>query len=250
MTAMALDMEALASIQLHRKRQGVLLLGVRQDAILRLAPQLLKETIELVKAPNAVAALKLVARRRFDLVVIRHPVVGMPIDELLSRLRRPGNRSSRAYVLVLAEPAAKEGLKELAGPQTRLADSSDFDVILSVVARQILGVARRADTRLMVRIGLWIAGAEVSHFCQIANLSESGMFVRTGDRPPLDETVEVSFSLPDAPHPIHSKASVVRHAGSREVGGMALRFVKLGRSARASIRRHVEASLEDPAVLV
>ena len=243
-TTMALDKEAIASMRRHRKRQGVLLLGVRQDAILRLAPQLRQETIELVQARNVVAALKLVAGRRFDLVVVRHPVVGMPIDEMLTRLRRTDSRSSQAYVLVLAESASREGLKELPDRQTRVTDSSDFDVILAVVARRILGVARRAETGLMVRIGLWVEGAEVSHFCQIANLSESGMLVRTGDRPPVDEIVEVSFSLPDAPQPIHSKASVVRHASRREVDGVALRFVDLARDARARIRSHVESSPE------
>lgn len=244
MTATAWGPGGMSKIKADSWRKSILLLGIRQEALLRLAPQLRQAEIEVVTARDAHSALEICAARRVELVVIRHPVDGITIDELMTRLRRTGSRSRLSYVLVLTESASDEVLRKLAGRNSRFVNSSDFGVILSVVARQVLGVARRVGSRLMVQIELWMSGTHVSHFCQVINISETGMLVRTGDRPELHEVVEVTFTLPDMPQPIHTSARVARHTDPREPEGVALEFIDLDRATRGLIRAHIGAQLK------
>lgn len=243
MTVTALGRETSTTFSHPGRRKSVLLLGIRQESLLRLAPQLGQKGIELVAAAEGRDALELATGRRFELVIVRHPVAGMPIDELFEGLRRPGSRSVSSYVLVLTESASAESLQELAGERSSFANATDFDMILAVVSRKVLGVARRAGSRLMVQLGLRMLGARVSHFCQVVNISESGMLVRTSDRPEVGEEVGVTFSLPEVPHPIEARGRVVRHTGPPEVDGVAVRFVGLDRASRSRVRDYVGGQL-------
>ncbi len=223
----------------------VMLLGVRHDAMLHLAPQLKTSRVVLESAEDAAAALAACRERRFDLVIVRHPLSGTPIDEFLAGLRASGARSSQAFVLVLTEMASSGALDELSGRRSRFANLTDFDRILSVVAREVLGVAPRAASRMMVELGLRLEGRSLSRFCQVVNLSESGMLVKSGDLVPPGEEVEVVFSLPDGTPPIRSRAVVVRHTEGREPQGFALTFSGLDLAARGRIADFVRARLAD-----
>jgi hypothetical protein len=207
--------------------------------MLRLAPQLKQETIELVSVRDARSAVAVCRARRVDLLVAQHPLGDMAIDELLDGVRGPGSRSSSVYALIITRQVSDESLAALAGARSRFINSSEFDVIISVMAREVLGVARRVDSRLMVEMGLRLTDGEVSRFCQVINLSESGMLLRTADRPELGTTVGLTFSLPEAGQPIVTTARVVRHTGAHEVEGVALYFLGLEGRARQRIRSYV-----------
>lgn len=167
----------------------------------------------------------------------------MPIDELLGGIRDRGGRSSHAYALIITQAASEASLRQLGDRRSRFINASDFDVIVSVVASEVLGVAPRVPSRLMVELVLRMAGARVSRFCQVANISESGVLVRTTDPPPCGEKAVLVLSLPEAPQPIRVEARVVRHTESHEADGVALRFVDMSRFARTQIRAYVASRL-------
>lgn len=221
----------------------ILLLGVRHDAMLHLAPQLEGARVVLESVEDPAGALAACRERRFALVIVRHPLAGTSVDDFFAALRGPGMRSSRAFVLVLTEMTSSEALKELSGPRCRFANLTDFGRILSVVSREVLDVAPRASSRLMVELGLRIEGRTLSRFCQALNLSASGMLVKSNDLVPCGEQVEVVFSLPDGTPPIRSQAVVARHTEDHEPRGFALAFRGLEAAARSRIEDFVQQRL-------
>lgn len=220
-------------------------MGVRRDAMEHLAPQLKTGSVYMESISDARAALEACGERPFSLVILRHPVTDMPIDEFLERLRAPEMRSARAFVLVLTDMASKEALGELSGPRSRFANLTDFASILATVAKEAIGVAPRASSRLMVELGIRVDGGSRSRFYQLVNLSATGMLVKSNDRIAVGEEVEVAFSLPDGTPPIRCRARVARHTDdNRESKGFALAFEGLDTSATARIEQFVRSQGE------
>lgn len=243
MTAAVFDARASDRFAPRARVKSVMLVGLHREALLRLAPALHAHEIELVEAAAPRAALELAAGRRFDLLVIRHPLAGITVDGFLGALREPSCRSHRVFALVLTDGASDRSLARLQGARSRFVNATDFDVILSVIAQNGLGVAPRVEGGLMVRLGLKLYGEEVIRFCQVRNISESGMLVRIAERPPVGEKVDATFSLPQTSRPLRLQAQVVRHTGVREIEGVALRFVGLDRATRGLLRGYVESKL-------
>lgn len=234
-----------ASVRSSRTRiRRVLLLGVRRDAMEHLAPQLKSGAVYLESVADAEAALGACLERPFALVIVRHPLAEMSIDEFLERLRERRMRSAGAFLLVLTEMASSEALSELSGPDVRFANLTDFAGILATVAEEALGVAPRASSRLMVELRMHIEGGSMSRFCQVVNLSATGMLVKSGDRIGVGEKVEIAFSLPDGTPPIRCGARVARRTDGREPIGFALAFRGLDPAARARIERFVGSQRE------
>lgn len=236
------------SVSVNRRARGgrILLLGVDQRQVLETVPELARKAVEIVTCDHPEAALEMASDRRFDLLIVRHPITGLAVDEFLSRFRTGASRSRESYVLVLTEPTSDDSLQELAGRRLRFANHTDVNTLISVVAGEILGVAPRIDQRLMVEIGLQMAGGRLSRFCQVVNLSDSGMLVRLAERPAEGELLEVVWRLPDLPRPIRVSARVVRHTSEAEVKGVGLAFVDLDDSTRGLIGSFVERGLDRP----
>ena len=232
--------EGIARITPRSQPGRVLLLGVDQESILQMAPQLQQRSVELVVSDDAGSALQFAARRSFELLLVRHPIMGLSVDEFLASLRSPDSESRRSFVLVLTEQASDEVLTGMTGRRLRFANSTDVDAVGAVVAEEVLGVAPRLDHRLMVEIGMPMPGGRLSRFCQVADLSESGMLVRVAERPDEGEVVDVIWRLPEVPRPIRARATVVRHTEEHEVKGVGLSFVDLDVSTRGYIRSFVE----------
>ncbi len=244
MTAAMLDAEALATTGSRARLTNVMLVGFGRQAMLRLAPALEREEVQLIEASDPRDALVTCGGQRFDLVVIRHPIDGISVDQFLTRLRRPGGRSHRAYALILTEGVLDRSLEQLQGSRSRFVNTTDFDTILAVIAQNGLGVARRVEARVTVRLGLQLAGEEMTRFCQVRNLSESGMLIRIAERPEVGSRVELLLNLPSVPRPLELHGQVVRHTNQREVEGIALRFVDLDRETRGHLRRYINAQID------
>ena len=236
-----LDVDAMALAGSRTRVTSLMLVEFSRRSLLCLAPGLDRDGIELVEGASAEAALEQCARRRFELLVIRHPVEGMSVDQFLARLRDPAGRSHRAFALIVTETIIGRSLEALHGERSRFVNTTDFDQILSIIAHRILGVAPRVEARVMVRLGLRLAGKTMTRFCQVSNLSESGMLVRIAERPEIGDSVDLLLNLPSVPRPLNLRGEVVRHSGPREIEGIALRFVGLDRETRGHLRSYVRA---------
>ncbi len=244
MTAAMLDAEALALTGSRPKLTSVMLVGFGRQSMLRLAPALDREEVQLVEVNDPFEALATCAGQRFDLLVVRHPIGGVSVDRFLNRLRRPGGRSHRAYALILTEGVLDRSLEKLQGTRSRFVNTTDFDTILAVISQNGLGVAPRIEARVTVRLGLQLSGEKMTRFCQVRNLSESGMLVRIAERPEIGSRVEMLLNLPNVRSPIELRGLVVRHTGRREVEGIALRFVDLDRETRGHLRRYIATQID------
>lgn len=90
--------------------------------------------------------------------------------------------------------------------------------------------ALRADVKL--EVAFEEPGRHV--FLPVLNLSTSGIFLAARERPVLGDRVQLVMSLPPDGEFLRLRAVVVRHSGSAEPSGFALRFDPLdARSERA-----------------
>ena len=216
--------EPMASPAPPRRVKRVLLVGLKKDPIERLVPALQRDAFEVVPARTGPRALATCRQRRFDLLLVREPVAGLALEELLEGVRASDNLSSRAFVLVLTEESRVEELAPLVGERLDLSHWADFGRLLAVVSRHALGVAPRVSERFMAEVNMPLAGGTVSRFHQVGNISETGLLIETRDLIPIGERVMMTFSLSGVSQPVRVSGEVVRHAERAEPDGFAVRF--------------------------
>lgn len=202
----------------------LLLVGLRKTPIERLVPALRYSAIEVAPARTGPSALAACRQRRHDLLLVREPVPELALEELLAGVRAADSLSSRAFVQVLTDESRVEELTSLVSDRFGVSHWADFGPILEVVSRQALGVAPRVSESLMAEVKTRLASGTVSRFCQVENISETGLLIRTSDLVAVDERVTMSFSLPGVSQPVRASGEVVRHTESAESGGFAVRF--------------------------
>lgn len=202
----------------------VLLIGLRREPIERLVPALRTGAFEVGVAHSGPGALAVCRRQRFDLLLIREPVRELSLEELLEELRASGGLSSRAFVQVLTDEYRIEELAGHTGDRLGVCHWADFPRLLSAVSREVLGVAPRVSKGLMVEVSTQVAGGTVSRFCQVENVSESGILIKTQELISVGESVVVALSLPGAPQLVRVSGEVVRHTEGAETRGFAVSF--------------------------
>lgn len=207
-----------------------------------LEPMLAGGKFEVHRAPTAHSVEVLARYLAFDLIVVGYPLAAMSIADLAGRLRRGGSASARTPLLVLAEPADVAETRRELRSNVRVESAETPSDELRAVLGELLGIARRAPARVLVRLRAAGDGREsVARVCQTQNISTSGMLVRTKRPPPVGTRVRVELSLPDDPQPIRADAEVVRHTEPRSetASGFGVRFLSFDREGSDRLRAHV-----------
>ena len=82
----------------------------------------------------------------------------------------------------------------------------------------------------------------VKHFrCDSVNISEGGMMLTSAGGLSIGQELEVSFSLPNVPHPIKTRALAVRAAPPNGIG---IQFLKLPDREERYLQEYISARLE------
>lgn len=247
-----MDLNRAANPALTRERFSVeqnlkVLAVVQSEAV----PEKLREifsrkSIALHHARSGAAALVLAGNSLYDLLVLEEPLADLPVDSVLSALQSFEWASAGAPALVLAEDQdVEEVARRLQDHPARVLPKSARKQEIQEAISELLGVAVRSDSRMMVNVEVK-TDSNISHKCfQSENVSESGMLLKGAKALPIGMVVDLEFCLPDEPDPVRGRAMVVRHSGDGEALGVGLRFVELDRSEILRLRRFVDRTLTD-----
>lgn len=207
-----------------RPSQGALVAIVDPHIYRRLDELLTLADVDFSRALDPQTALGLASGQRFGLVICDLPLAGPDLRDFLARLAGAGSLSAGCAV-VLYGRAPGAALFEGAGPVSHCRTLIE---LLRATARH-LELGDRVTHRLLVRMEVEIESARVRRAVQTANLSPSGMLLRTQRPLPVGAIVPFSLDLPADPEPVRGRVEVVRHTDPTVEGmfGMGVRFVEL-----------------------
>jgi DNA-binding response OmpR family regulator len=221
-------------------KRSVLVVGVDEELFAKVAPLLDRSEFDVDRFPRAGMALELVARVPFDVLLARHPLADIPVQEFLDAVRAADSPCRSAPLLLLVERGDLDAAAAYVGRgANRVVAVEESPERLQGEVSALLTVAPRSAIRLMVRLQVEIDDGRQLALCQSENVSETGMLVRSSEVLPLGTQLELEFFLGEEPLPVRGTAEVVRHTtpGREEVRGMGLRFLSLHGNGAARLRR-------------
>ena len=202
-----------------------------------------RPSFEVHPVARARTAMLLAQNLDYQLIVASYPLPDMGLRVFIDGLRQRVSASSETPLIVVARRslvarAQREGSGRL---QTIVAREAAPEVFNGAL-KEAQGIARRTNHRVLVHLEAQVAGRQVARMVQTFDISESGMFLRTGNPLPVGSLIAVRLSLPDDPRPVDAQAEVVRHA-HREVEtgqGMGVRFLDLRPESQERLRELVQ----------
>jgi len=209
--------------------QEILVVGGARS-LQRVIPLLGRASLVIDQAATGEEALQRLRRVAYDLLVVRHPVVGMGLPRLLDAVREPSAPSFAAALLVLAEEDAEREVGPLlARGRTRILSlSAPADRLLATVAELLATVPREA-VRVEVAATLRWQGDNGPIVGETVNVSRKGILLRADTVPPLGSSITFELELPGRKRRCRGIGKVVRHGEPEHGGGgeFALAFVEL-----------------------
>ncbi len=207
--------------------QRVVLVAVTDELRDRLLEALGPFSTEAVEVPSVQRGLELTREIPIHLMVIRYPMDGMSLKAFVTEFRESGCASRGAQVVVLAPGRSIGGLKRSAGEGVAILRSDSGLEDLADTFMSFLRRAPRFAGNLMVGADLITPTGQVRKMLQIANISESGMLVRTKTRMAIGDTFSFELQIPELKSPIRGQAEVVRLSEDADLGGKAGIGVKI-----------------------
>jgi len=224
MTQAALRREDVQATSARVGLKSLLLVGLKKEPVESLVPALRRRAIEVASTPSGPTAVAACRQRRYDLILVREPIADLAVEDLIAEIRRPGALCEHSYVQVVTGPARVEEFQALAGRQLSVCSVTDFGCMTGAISKVILGVSPRVALRIMAELMVRLDGGRLSRFCQVENVSESGLLIHTAELIPIGDSVEVALAVPGSAQPLRMTAKVVRHTGPHETVGFALKI--------------------------
>jgi len=191
-------------------------------------------------SPTGDHALRLLVEEHFDLVVCNYPLPHLLLRHFLRELRSAGSASRDAGVMVLSIAELASGARRFIGRGantvlTRWAPLSE----IHQAARRLLGIARRYPAPPATRVAVTTPNGHRIAVTEVANISTSGMLVRSTQRPGIGAECVTEILFPGADDPIRVPARVVRYAdpAREQAHGFALQFLEIDETAAERIAR-------------
>ncbi len=231
--------------------QRVVLASVSDELRERLFEALGPFSVEAVEVPSVQRALELTCEIPIHLVVVCYPIEGMSFAKFLRAFREAGNASRGAQVVALAPGKSIGGLKRSAGAGVAILRSDSEFEELATTFMTFLRRAPRFEGNLMVGADLELPTGKVRKMLQIANISETGMLLRT--KTPLEIGHMFSFELqiPELRAPIRGEAEVVRLAtelGYDRRGGVGVQITTFEGDSRERLKKFLDIRRLPPAL--
>jgi hypothetical protein len=217
----------------------ILAVGLEPELYGRIEALLNRSYFEVDRVPRGGSGRLLCAEIAFDLILVRFPLPDMEAGELLAAVRGGGSPCAGSQILLLPDEARLAEAALLVGHGADLVRAADrTGEVLSAIAAGLLHVAPRLASRRMVRLQARLGDGDGQSLCQTADLSISGMFVRTEARYPLGTMLTFELLLPGEREAVAGSAEVVRHVpgGPGLEEGIGLRYVDLRPGSEARLR--------------
>jgi len=208
-----------------------------------------RTTLEVDRAPSGAGGLVLAGNVRYDLVLAAAPLPDLGLEAFLRTLGRLEPNHPGPAVLALVAPAHVETLAGAVDGQLMrfLRDDASGQEIRNAVS-EVLGVAARVGSRLLVDMQVEIGGDRRRRMVQSVNVSLSGMLLKASDPPAVGTTVHLEFGLPGGDRTVRCSAEVVRHSDREREGlvGFGVRYLEISQEHLEQLRGFLEVDLGDP----
>ncbi|MFI5142410.1 MAG: PilZ domain-containing protein [Thermoanaerobaculales bacterium] len=209
-------------------RQTLLILGTETPALHRIVPILRRADFDTYQAVGSEEALELLQDVRFDLIIVRYPLTGVPLAELVARLREAGSAGRHASLLLLADISAVGEVASFLGRGVNRVVSIDApsERLLEAVA-DLLSAEPRRTLRAVIQLDIRVEGGQERTLTLVENVSPTGLLVRGCREFPIGSRLRFELLFPDGGEPARGELEVVRHTDrERErVDGFGARIV-------------------------
>lgn len=212
-----------------------LLVGPPDGVVERAAATLRSAGFLIHRTSDAVTCLDSVYSTIYDLVILRPPIPGVTVADLVTSLREPMSPSRRAGVAVVTEDGADDGAAELVGAGVnRLVDRAEGPGAVLCALGDLLDVAPRYPVQALVEMESRRSGDGTHTLSRTHDLSVTGMLVLGGHEFPVGADLRFELHLPGVGDSVHGDGTVIRHADpAREhVDGVGIRFLHLANGSR------------------
>jgi len=227
--------------------QQVVVAGRAGEALDMLLSVLEKHSVRFHRLPEGEAVVKTIREMPLvDLVLITYPLPDMKFGDFMAAIKEavPPVRPPQVVVIV-----TKEDAKDVAGFVNRGVQVLPAHLQPSHLERLVAKYLRKAPRpalRIMVGMGVSLGGVgKVLRMAQAANVSTSGMLIRTNEEFPLGSAISLEFTLPGAHEPIRAEATVVRHTDPdrEQIRGLGLKFVDIAPSHKNRLEEYLQQKL-------
>lgn len=208
-----------------------------------------RTTLEVDRAPSGAGGLVLAGNARYDLVIVLAPLPDLGLEAFLRALARLEPGAPGPAVLALVAPAHVEMLTAaVEGELVRFLPDDASGQRIRNAASEVLGVAARVGSRLLVDMEVGVAGARRRRMVQSINLSLSGMLIKASEPPAVGTIVQLEFSLPGVARALRCSAEVVRHTDLEREGivGFGVRYLEIAPEHLERLRGFLEVDLDAP----
>lgn len=217
----------------------VLAAGIARDLFATMAPILGRSELQVDHVPTLEASLALTGSVAFEVVVFGASSGEVSLTTFVRTLRGPKSASCRAAVLILAtNESVEEARSLLNNGVNRVMLANDPPQVICEQIASLLKVAPRIAARLTTRLNANLGSGVKTALCQTANLSSTGMLLRTQRLVALGELVDFEINLGDETNPVRGKGKVVRHTRPNREGleGIGVQFVDFGSGSKERLR--------------
>jgi DNA-binding NarL/FixJ family response regulator len=206
-------------------KKNVLIVGVSTPALQRAGSLLSRGTLRVSHAANGQHALELARSAAFDLLIVRYPLAGTSLPDVIEALRAPESVCRQTSILILAEEDHAAELSPLLGHGINriVSTNAPSERLLDAVA-ELLAVAPRRAMRVPVRLSLLCERKGNPWAGETVDVSTTGMLVVSGYRPRVGSGIGFELFLPDSGVPVAGQGEVVRH-GEAPLGSFAVRYL-------------------------
>lgn len=219
--------------------RNVLVVGVEPDFHRRFEPLLKRRNFDVDRVAEAGCALALVQAVAIDVLVLRYPLGGPSVEDLLANIRKNESPCRRSAVLVLASPGDMNKARALEdGERTRvLSVDSDYQVLQDTVSA-LLRTAPRLSVRITIRLEAVLGNGSTMVLTQTENVSNGGMLVRVRRPQPVDAKLRFELLLPEDSVPIKGTGEVVRHTKDwrGDVTGVGIKYAAFENSGSQRLK--------------
>ncbi len=187
----------------------------------------------LTSAGDGPKGLRLVSRRRFDALLVSHPLAGAPTARFLHGVREADSPCRTSpLVLVTPESHRRDAESYLGCGATRVVALEQVGEALPGVLAPLLQVAPRAA--LQVPIRFVVLGQRFARrvLCESINVSTSGMLLRVPHTLPRATGLRFEVFIPGLARPLCGEGQVARITSQRHepYPAIAVRFLSFAGS--------------------
>ena len=226
--------------------QQVVVAGKAGNTVDMLLPILRKHSVQFHRIPVGEAVIQAIIEMPLvDLVLIAYPLADMTFSEFMQAIdtRVPPVRPPQLVVIITKEEVkdvaafVKEGVQVLPAHL----QPAHLERLVSKYLRK----APRPAIRIMVGMGVNLGVGKVLRMAQAANVSNSGMLIRTNEDFPLGAEISLEFTLPGDHESIKVEATVVRHTDpDRErIRGLGLKFVDIAPGHKKRLEDYLQRKM-------